>query len=250
MRYFDVHLGLPSPDREGLDALVRHVESEKKMVAGNLILNTPQEVDLVLGHLGLLPPVLNMIPYYTPAFDAPEELSRSGWYKIHPRLRGFETRHIGEITEALLGAPTKPKGVIVCCFPWGADLRCNISLPLVIEIAKALPDVPVLATHGGGYESWRLRAHAGPLPNVYFDFSATMSYYFRSDCLRPFQRYLCHTPQRLLFGSDWPTGDTTEHLDECVRLAEEVSVSREELESLLLGNAAYLWPQMFSTKEE
>jgi len=249
MRYFDAHLGLPEPTREGLDALARHVESDKDFVAGNLILNTPGEVELVSRHLGRLPPTLNTIPYYTPAFDAPEELSRSGWYKIHPRLHGFEAKDIEEIKEALLAAPVRPKGMVVCCFPWGPDLRHNISLPLVIEIARTLPDVPVLATHGGGYESWQLRAHAGPLRNVYFDFSATMSYYFRSDLLRPFQRYLRHTPERLLFGSDWPTGDTAEHLGECLRLAEEVSVSREGLETLLLDNAARLWPETFTAAE-
>lgn len=249
MRYFDAHLGLPSPDREGFDALVRHVESEKDFVAGNLILNTPEEVELVSRHLGQLPPTLNTIPYYTPALDAPAELSRSGWYKIHPRLHGFEAEDIERIKEALINAPVKPKGMVVCCFPWGPDLRYNVSLPLVIELARALPDMPVLATHGGGYESWQLRAHAGPLRNVYFDFSATMSYYFRSDLLRPFQRYLRHTPSRLLFGSDWPTGDTAEHLGECLRLAAEVSVSPEELEALLLDNAARLWPEAFGAAE-
>lgn len=245
MKYFDAHLGLPSPDRKGLDALVRHVESEKGLVAGNLILNTPEEVALVSRFFKELPPSINTIPYYTPAFDAPEELSRSGWFKIHPRLHGFESKHIAEILDALLSAKVQPKGMVVCCFPWGADLRYNISLPLVIEIAKALPDMPVLATHGGGYESWQFRAHAGTLKNVFFDFSATMSYYFRSDCLRPFQRYLRHTPDRLLFGSDWPTGNTAEHVDECVRLAEEISIPRDELETTLLNNAERLWPEMF-----
>ena len=247
MNYFDAHLGLPGPDRKGLDALLRHVESETGLLGGNLILNTEEELELVYRHLDLLPPSLNTIPFYTPALDAPPELRRSGWFKIHPRLHGFESKHIREIRDELLAAPVKPKGMVVCCFPWGTDLSYNISLPLVIELAKALPDMPVLATHGGGYESWQFRAHAAPLKNVFFDFSATMSYYFRSDLLRPFQRYLRYTPERLLFGSDWPTGDTAEHINECVRLAEEISISREELESVLLGNAQRLWPELFST---
>jgi predicted TIM-barrel fold metal-dependent hydrolase len=172
----------------------------------------------------------------------PAELTRSGWLKIHPRLHGYEARHIAEIKDTLCAAPVRPRGVAVCCFPWGADLRYDISLPLVIELAKALPDVTILATHGGGYQSWQFRAHASPLKNVVFDFSATMSYYFGSDLLRPFQRYLRYSPERILFGSDWPTGDTTEHIDECVRLAGEVSVSEEDLEKILLGNAERLWP--------
>jgi hypothetical protein len=245
MRYFDAHLGLPSPDRKGFDELCRHVENDSGLVGANLFLNTSAEVELVHRNLALLPPQVNTIPYYTPALDIPTELTRSKWVKIHPRLHGYESRHIAEIRDSLRAAQVRPRGVAVCCFPWGTNLSNDISLPLVIELALALPDVTILATHGGGYQSWRFRAHASPLKNVVFDFSATMSYYFGSDLLRPFQRYLCYSPERILFGSDWPTGDTTEHIDECVRLAAEVSVSEEGLERILLGNAERLWPEAF-----
>ena len=250
MKYFDAHLGLPSPDRAGLDALLRHLDGEQGFVGGNLILNTAREAELVARHLGELPPSLNTVPYYTPALDAPAELSRSGWFKIHPRLHGVEAADIPRIRDAIAAAaPAGLRGLVVCCFPWGGDLRYNVSLALVTEVARSLPELRVLATHGGGYESWQFRAHAGPLRNVFFDFSATMSYYFGSDLLRPFQRYLRHTPDRLLFGSDWPTGDTAEHLGECARLAAEIGVSAAELEGVLLDNAARLWPEAFGADE-
>lgn len=57
----------------------------------------------------------------------------------------------------------------------------------MIALAQAMPDMPVLATHGGGYESWAFRAHTGSLPNVLYDFSVTMAYYRGSDLLRPFR---------------------------------------------------------------
>jgi hypothetical protein len=242
MNYFDVHLGLPSPDLAGLNDLLRHVENEKGMQGGNLILNTEEEVELVFRYLDRLPPGLSIIPLFSRALNLPEALKRSGWFKIHPRLHRVESKHIAEIVDAIQTASFRPRGMVVCCYPWGADLKHNISLPLVIEIARAFPEMPVLATHGGGYESWQFRAHAGSLKNVVFDFSATMRYYARSDLLRPFQRYLLHSPDRILFGSDWPGGDPSQQIAEQIRLAEEVSISAQQLEELWLANATRLWP--------
>lgn len=249
MKYFDAHLGLPNCSRKGMEALLRHVQNETGMVGANLILNTKKEVDTVLRYLEELPPTINIIPYYTPDFDAAPELKRSGWFKIHPRLQGFERHHIKDIVDTILSSPMKPKGMVVCCFPWGPEIKHNISLELVLELAKALPKMPVLATHAGGYESWQFRSHAGKLRNVFFDFSATMTYYYGSDLLRPLQRYLLHSSDRILFGSDWPTGNIAQHIAEYVRLAAEVSVSREEVERMLLSNAERLWPQMFRSAQ-
>jgi predicted TIM-barrel fold metal-dependent hydrolase len=83
------------------------------------------------------------------------------------------------------------------------------------------------------------------LSNVFFDFSATMTYYAGSDLLRPFQRYLLHSSDRILFGSDWPTANPEQQMAESVRLATEVSISSAELERMFLGNAERLWPEMF-----
>jgi hypothetical protein len=51
VKYFDVHLHLPSPDTKGLDAFLRHLDGEPHMMGGNLILNTPKEVDFVSKNL-------------------------------------------------------------------------------------------------------------------------------------------------------------------------------------------------------
>jgi hypothetical protein len=244
MKYFDTHLGLPDPSEKGVEALLRHIESERGFVGGNLILNTKKEVDIALRHLTKFPPTLRIIPPYTSQFGTPSEFKRSGWFKIHPRRHDLEQRDIRKITAAIRASSIKPKGIVVCCFPWGPETKHNISLPLVLELAKAFPAMPVLATHGGGYASWEFRAHAGSLKNVFFDFSATMFYYSGSDLLRPFQRYLLHSRDRILFGSDWPTGNTAKQIAECVRLAREVSISMNDLERIFLDNARRLWPDL------
>ena len=243
MKFFDCHLHLPTPDNNGLDQLLRYLDGAPDMVGGNLILNTREEVDFAYEQLNTFPGTLNLIPYYDPAMDFPPELMRTGWYKIHPRINGHELNAITSISQSLRESIYKPQGIIVHCFPWGPNLKFNISLPLVIELAQALPQVTVLVAHGGGYESWAFRAHTGMLKNVVYDFSATMSYYRGSDILRPFQRYLRHSADRIVFGSDWPSARSEEQLLECTRLANEIEISEEQLESILMINARRLWPE-------
>jgi hypothetical protein len=244
MRYFDVHLHLPSADEDGLGRLLRHVESETGMVGGNLILNTPEEVEFAHRHSGSLPPSLNVVPYFDPEARFPAEFTRGGWFKIHPRIGRVTAERVGALRDAALSA--RPRGLVVHCYPWGPELEFNVSLPLVIELARALPETHVLVAHGGGYESWQFRSHTGMLGNVCYDFSVTMSYYQGSDLLRPFQRYLRHSTGRVLFGSDWPSAGAGEQLAECARLASEVGVGEAQLEEIFLTNSRRLWPEAFA----
>ena len=246
MRYFDVHLHLPSPDSNGLDTFLRYLDSEFDMVGGNLILNTLQEVEFASKVLGKLPKCLNLVPYYSPDIAFPDEFRCSGWFKIHPRFSRLDYSKIAEITDAIVTSPIKPKGLVIDCYPWGPELQYNINLPLVIQLAKALPDTYILATHGGGYDSWAFRAHTGSMKNVIYDFSFTMSYYQGSDILKPFQRYLRWSRDRVVFGSDWPSADCAEQMAECVRLAEEIGISETQLEAIFMENAKRIWPEVIS----
>jgi hypothetical protein len=169
MKYFDAHLHLPSPDESGLSALVRHIENEPHMLGGNLILNTPQEVEFTYENFRYLPQKLNLVPYFDPSIDFPEEFTRSGWYKIHPRINRITRDQISMLMDSILAVTPRPRGIMVHCYPWGPELQFNISLPLVIELAQAAPEMQVLVAHGGGYESWAFRAHTGMLRNVYYD---------------------------------------------------------------------------------
>jgi hypothetical protein len=249
VKYFDVHLHLPSPDTKGLDAFLRHLDGEPHMMGGNLILNTPKEVDFVSKNLAKIPEIINLIPYYLPETQFPEEIQVSNWFKIHPRLRRFTARNIPEILDSLIALPIKPRGLIVDCYPWGTDLEYNINLPLVINLAKAFPDIYVLVAHGGGYESWEFRAHTGSFKNVIYDFSATLSFYQGSDILKPFQRYLKWSKDRNVFGSDWPIANCAEQLAECIRLAQEVGISETELESIFMSNAKRIWGKELKMKD-
>jgi predicted TIM-barrel fold metal-dependent hydrolase len=153
---------------------------------------------------------------------------------------------VARVRDEAVALTPRPAGLMVHCYPWGKSLDYNTSLPLVLALAEAMPDTTILATHGGGYESWQFRSHAALFRNVIFDFSVTLSYYAQSDLLRPLQRYLRYSPDRVVFGSDWPSAAAGEQLAEVRRLAAEAGISDEQLELLLLTNARRYWPAAFT----
>jgi hypothetical protein len=241
MHFFDTHLHMRNPTRQGLDELLKLIDSEPGLIGGLLVLNTPQEVDIVYRNLDLIPPSLVLVPYFQRDTILPPEMIASGWYKVHPAVHRLDIQALDQLANDLTAL--KPQGVMVHCFPWGAYLQYNVSLPFVVRLARELSKSKILATHGGGYESWAFRAHAGIFRNVHFDFSLTLDYYERSDLLRPLQRYLKFSVDRVHFGSDWPSGRINMQLKEMSRLAEEVNILPQELESMLLNNARALWPE-------
>jgi len=243
MRFFDTHLHLPTPDAAGVEAFLRFAHEEPGLIGGALILNTFEEAAAVMASLQHFPGSVVMIPYFCQAGSVPLPLQRAGWYKVHPILHNIDEAAIPSLVNSL--QRQRPRGVMVHCFPWGPELKFNISLPLVIALARALPDTTILATHGGGYESWAFRSHAGAFKNVHFDFSLTLDYYEGADALRPLQRYLRYSKSRVHFGSDWPSGRVAAQLTEMQRLAREVGLGVAELESLLLENARACWPSAF-----
>jgi predicted TIM-barrel fold metal-dependent hydrolase len=244
VKFFDAHAHLATPDSAGLEAFLRFTEMQPHLVGANLILNTEAEVEVVSDHLDSLPSTVVLVPYFDPEHRHPDALRSAGWYKLHPRLQRLDDAAIPSLVSALRA--DDPRGVIVHAFPWGPELRFNISLPLVIALAEAMPATTILVAHGGGYESWQFRAHAGGFENVHFEFSATLDYYAGTDAVAVLARYLAYSPGRIHFGSDWPSGDVQRQLTELLRLATDAGLTETALESLLLQNAAACWPTAFA----
>lgn len=240
MKYYDVHLHLPSADREGVQRFVEYAETADGLVGGNLILNTPAEVEAYCRAASDVPRRFTAVPYYRAPAEVGVNATDFRWWKVHPRLRQLTRSDIPRVVEDV--AALKPVGVIVDCFPWGPELEHDVSLELVIALARSLANTSVLVAHGGGYHSWAFRAHTVSLKNTLYDFSASLSYYVGSDVLRPLQNYLRFVPRRVLFGSDWPFVDPAEQLTEFERLAAEAGFGPHDLEATLLETTARLWP--------
>ena len=248
MKCFDFHLHLPTPDNEGLERLLIYLD-DPDLRGANVILNSMREIEFVCENLNAFPSSVVFTPSFLLDRHLPDPFSDSSWFKVHPRLHGLVEKDIGRVVQAMLDRPTPPAGVIVDCYQWGTELKHNIHLPLVIELARALPETYIVATHGGAYRSWEFRAHTGSMKNVIYDFCLTLSYYRGSDLLKPFQRYLVYSQDRVIFGSDWPYAPRDEQIQESIRLAAEVGVGVEELENIFLSNTNRIRPDALIATE-
>lgn len=241
MKYYDCHMHLRTPDEPGLGEFLRMVEDSPNLVGGNIILNTQDHVEFLFSRRDRLPQGFQLIPYFGDFKVLPDELINRGWFKIHPRVHRITVDKIPELIERLVEVESKVQGLIIDCFPWGPDLEHNIYLPLVITVAKHFPKVPILATHGGGYLSWQIRAHTMALTNVIYDFSFSMAFYEGSDLLVPLKVYLRSIPTRLLFGSDWPFRDVAHQVEGYLSAAKENGTKESDLELVFYRNALQLW---------
>ncbi|MCU1347483.1 MAG: hypothetical protein JWO56_513 [Acidobacteria bacterium] len=239
MRYFDCHMHLASPDDAGFTKFAEYVRARGSLVGCNLVLNTADEIAVVSRRLSELPANVVVVPPFPLDVEVPAELRASRWWKVHPTLHEITHARIPAVIERL-GA-LDAAGVMVHHFPWGDRLEHNTGLELIIEIARAFPALPVVATHGGGYESWRLRAHTARLTNVYYDFSMTFWTYAGTDFVRPWVQFVEKRKNRILFGSDWPSAEAEPQLESAIRLAGEGGLGPEALGAQMLENSKRLW---------
>lgn len=240
--YFDAHLHLPSADEAGLQRLLRHVAAEPAMTGGNLILNTAAEIAFACRHRERLPASLNLVPVFQEPLAWPAAVRRSGWYKVHPVLHRIDRDGVEAFVAAVSRQRAAIAGLIVHCFPWGRELAYRSSLHLLLALAEALPETPLLCAHGGGYESWEFRAHAFSYRNVYFDFSATLQQFADTCFVQPLAVYLRKAPERVLFGSDWPSAEGAPQLAVYRRMAAEAGLDEAQVGAVLSGNARRWWP--------
>jgi predicted TIM-barrel fold metal-dependent hydrolase len=242
IKYYDTHIHIPSPDPEGLVRFQEYVSNNPQMQGGLLILNEQKDVDFAAENIDKIPSNFIIVPFYDYADKSyPVRITSSGWLKIHPVISRISDEDIPQVIRFLRENRPSLEGVIVHCFPWGAEMKFNFSLSLVLELNRHFPDIQILIAHGGGYESWQFRAHVGGIRKFIFDFSVSLKYYQGSDLLRPFQRYLKYSSDRILFGSDYPIAMGDEQIEESLRLANEIGIGRDQLEAIYVNNFLRIW---------
>ena len=116
------------------------------------------------------------------------------------------------------------------------DSRFDYSAPArVANVAKAFPDLTIVAAHLGGWSQWEDSARLLPaLSNVLVDTSSSL---YSLTPARAREIIRAFGAQRVLFGTDFPMWDAAEEL----RLLRGLGLDDAELEMILWRNAAGLF---------
>ena len=105
---------------------------------------------------------------------------------------------------------------------------------MLADLMRSFPRLRVIGAHFGGYQMWDYSLEAlGDFENLWIDTSSTTPYVTPSLLQRLLAR---HSPDRLLFGTDWPLYDPAHELE---RLRTMSGLSEDAIERIL-SNAGRL----------
>ncbi len=112
------------------------------------------------------------------------------------------------------------------------DFRYEYSRPRrIAAVAKAFPQLRLIAAHFGGWMRWTEARETLNLPNVYLDSSSTACFIGNEIVQKALRHF---DPKHIFFGTDFPMWD---HGEELARL-EELGLPEETLEDIRWRNAA------------
>ena len=173
-------------------------------------------------------------PAYVDWEDELERMKAGGLrgIKLHPDFQGFALND-----RRLLPIFESAQDDFVFEIHIGSDdpLDKAPSSPFMLaDLMRSFPRLRVIGAHFGGYQMWDYSLEAlGDFENLWIDTSSTTPYVTPSLLQRLLAR---HSPDRLLFGTDWPLYDPAHELE---RLRTMSGLSEHAIERIL-SNAGRL----------
>lgn len=162
--------------------------------------------------------------------------------KLHPSMQFFypNDQRVYPLYEAAtrLGIP-----VLMHTGRAGQGSRTKYALPIHLDdVALDFPDLPIVAAHCGGGFFEEMYQVALDHPNIHVECSGLFDVY-GNETRDVLKRLLAPNPygpaigpERVIFGTDWPTFDQIDY----VRLFESLDLSRDDLDKIFGENAAKL----------
>ena len=149
--------------------------------------------------------------------------------KLHPDIQGFSLtdKKVYAMCEAC-------EGVLPLLIHTG-DRRYSFSNPeQLIPLLKRFPKLTVIGAHFGGWSIWEeaTKKLAGRFPNLWVDCSSSFFAMSRETAVSLIDAY---TPERVLFGTDYPMWNPGEELEKFLSLDHPGS------EDILWNNASRLF---------
>jgi len=165
--------------------------------------------------------------------------------KIHPRIQevGILSKKVTEIVKV---AADLKLPVTIDCFP-----QFSLSLPIeeifpgrIGELARKVPGAKIIMAHAGGYKLWDAFFVAKANPNIYLEFSFSISYFKGSALEQDFGFILKKIgAKRCIYGSDHPAVSLSEGFNDALRLCNAIKFSSEEREFFFGGTVLSILPK-------
>ena len=164
------------------------------------------------------------------------DCGRASAVKLIPRDQSIDDDRFAEVLLQLNRVPADVP-VFYDSFRHGHDMRFQPRLEHVIAIAVQCADRAVVVSHAGGHQLLDYFLHLRTLPNIYYDLSLVLQYFYQSSVFTDIKKLIQHTPtEKILFGSDYPWTSLKTQLEILFEIGEELSLNKSEIRAILHDN--------------
>lgn len=123
-------------------------------------------------------------------------------------------------------------------FRHGHDLRFQPRMEHVVDLATRFPDRKIIVTHAGGHQLLDYFIHLRSLPNIYYDISLILQYFYDTSVFLDIKNLIKHTPiDRVIFGSDYPWTSLRTQFEIFIGLARELALDDTSIAAILHDNS-------------
>lgn len=162
--------------------------------------------------------------------------------KIHSRLQQIGVNDYENLTEAYKLVSDKNLPTIIDAFYIGDDIDFQPNLQKIVHFVKMFPKNTFIIAHSGGIKVLEYFLHLRTLPNVVFELSLSLEYLKYTSVLADFKQLLRYGDRnRIIFGTDFPYINASNHLETFLNLAEELKMNEADKHKILFENAKNLF---------
>lgn len=247
-KLFDAHLHLnlksDSPMKDLLDEMAATGVSKAL-----LILNLPSEVDAVLLEQTMYQQNADKFELAVGVniheenprelFDRVRKIKNVSvemiCLKVHPCLFNLIKQDTKEVLSVL--STFGNNSIIVDSLYYGSNIENHIGVELGLAIAKSYPQRKVIMAHSGSLDFLKCMMLTRYLPNVFYDYSFTQSFFKNTHLRMDLIDFLRRTPNRVMWGSDRPSFKESITLEDFISLAKEANLLEDQIQDVLYNNA-------------
>lgn len=154
--------------------------------------------------------------------------------KVHPHMFGLTKEEIPQVIDAL-AAYTTP--VIVDSLYYGKEIEYHNGVEYGVAIGRAFPERKVVIAHSGSLDFLKCMMATRYMPNVFYDYSFTQTFFNRTSLRLDMVDFLRRTTNKIMWGSDFPSFAIDRAINDFMSIVDEAGITPEQLNDVVYNNA-------------
>lgn len=159
--------------------------------------------------------------------------------KIHPKLFRIEYRDIQKVVESVSEYNNLP--IMVDSLYYGEDIEHHIGVELSVALAREYRDRNIIVAHSGSVDFLKCMMACRYMPHVSFDYSFIQSFFSKTSLRLDMVNFLKRTSNRIMFGSDRPSFNMKQTINDMLSIAKEADLTDIQLDDVMYGNALKMY---------